>query len=76
MTRTRAPADRRRNVLRLTAAGRNAHARAVRAAGEAEDVFLEPLGPDDRATLRGLLDAVMRRRLPWLADEHHSPARG
>lgn len=76
MTRTRAPADRRRNVLRLTAAGRNAHARAVRAAGEAEDGFLEPLGPGDRATLRALLDAVMRRRLPWLADEHHTPTPG
>ena len=69
MTRTRDPADRRRNVLRLTAAGRTAHERAMGAAQAAEDGFLEALGPVERATLRALLTDVMRRRLPWLADE-------
>ena len=69
VTRTRDPADRRRNVLRLTAVGRTAHASAVRAAQAAEDAFLEALGPGERATLRALLNDVMRRRLPWLADE-------
>jgi DNA-binding MarR family transcriptional regulator len=68
MTRTRAPADRRRNVLRLTAAGRTARTRAVRAAGEAEDRFLGPLGLEERETLRALLDNIMRHRLAWLTD--------
>jgi DNA-binding MarR family transcriptional regulator len=73
MTRTRDPADRRRNVLRLTAAGRTAHTRAVRAAQAAEDAFLETLGSAERETLRTLLNDVMRRRLPWLADERTTP---
>ncbi|HWM20010.1 MAG TPA: hypothetical protein VNO51_10005 [Ilumatobacteraceae bacterium] len=68
MTRTRDPADRRRNVLRLTAVGRTSHTRAVRAARAAEDAFLEALGPSERETLRAMLDDVMRSRLPWLAD--------
>jgi DNA-binding MarR family transcriptional regulator len=74
MTRTRAPADRRRNVLGLTTSGRNAHARAVRAAAEAEDGFLEGLGQEERATLRALLETVMRRHHPWLADENRTRA--
>ena len=73
MTRTRDPADRRRNVLRLTAVGRTAHTRAMRAARAAEDGFLEALGAGERAKLRGLLTDVMRRRLPWLGDERRPP---
>jgi DNA-binding MarR family transcriptional regulator len=68
MTRTRDPADRRRNVLRLTAAGRTTQTRAVRAAQAAEDAFLEALGPRERETLRTMLNDVMRSRLPWLAE--------
>ena len=68
MTRTRDPADRRRNVLRLTAVGRTAHTSAVRAAQAAEDAFLEVLGPGERETLRTILNDVMRSRLPWLAE--------
>ena len=40
----------------------------MRAARGAEDAFLEAFGRSERETLRATLDAVMRSRLPWLAD--------
>ena len=66
MTRTRDPADRRRNVLGLTAEGHDLHGRAVKAAASAEAEFLAPLGSADREELRRLLHTVMRPRLRWL----------
>src|SRR6476619_5101680 len=54
LTRRRDPADRRRNVLALTAAGRRLHSRAVAAAAEAEAAFLDPLGPKQRKELQAL----------------------
>ncbi len=66
MTRTRDPADRRRNLLGLTAAGTALYEEAVAAAGAAEAAFLEPLSQDERTELRRLLHIVMAPRLPWL----------
>ena len=65
--RTRDPADRRRNMLGLTAAGTALHEEAVAAAGAAEAAFLEPLSQAQRTELRRLLHVVMAPRLPWLA---------
>jgi DNA-binding MarR family transcriptional regulator len=67
MTRTRDPADRRRNVLGLTSEGHELHARAVNAAASAEAEFLAPLGAAEREQLRLLLEKVMKPRLRWLA---------
>jgi DNA-binding MarR family transcriptional regulator len=66
MTRAKDPADRRRNVLSLTAKGRAAHDAAVAAASAAEDAFLAPLTPTQRAQLAKALRAVMSPRLGWL----------
>ena len=48
MTRTRDAADRRRNVLGLTDAGHDLHAKAVETAAVAEDQFLAPLSDAER----------------------------
>ena len=66
MTRSKDPADRRRNVLALTAEGTAVHDAAVAAAGRAEEAFLDPLTPRQRTELRTALRAVMAPRLPWL----------
>ena len=66
MTRRKDPADRRRNLLGLTAAGRAVHDKAIAAARRAEDAFLRPLSASQRRTLRTSLRAVMAPRLPWL----------
>ena len=66
MTRSRHPADRRRNVLALTDAGVAAHDSAVAAARRAEDAFLGPLTPRQRTELATALRAVMAPRLGWL----------
>jgi DNA-binding MarR family transcriptional regulator len=64
--RTKDPADRRRNILSLSADGIAVHDAAVAAAQRAEDSFLEPLTPRQRTQLRTTLRAVMAPRLPWL----------
>ena len=66
VSRERDPADRRRYVLSLTAAGRKLRARTESKVAEAEQDFLGPLPAHDRAHLRDLLEKVMRPRLPWL----------
>ena len=69
MVRRRDPADRRRNVLGLTATGRKLHRRAVDAAAAAEAAFLAPLSAAERKELQGLLHTTMQPRLRWLADD-------
>jgi DNA-binding MarR family transcriptional regulator len=66
VTRTKDPADRRRNLLALTAMGVDTHDAAVAAARRAEDAFLAPLTDRQRTQLRSALRAVMSPRLPWL----------
>jgi DNA-binding MarR family transcriptional regulator len=68
MTRSRHPADRRRNVLALTDAGIAAHDAAVAAARRAEDDFLAPLTARQRLELATALRAVMAPRLNWLEE--------
>ena len=69
VVRRRDPADRRRNVLGLTAAGRKLHRRAADAAAAAEAAFLAPLSGAERKQLQGLLRTTMQPRLRWLADD-------
>ena len=68
LTRRRDAADRRRNVLALTAAGRRLQGRAVAAAAKAEASFLAPLRPNQRKELQSLLHITMAPRLRWLDD--------
>lgn len=64
--RERDPADRRRSLLELTAAGRKLHTKAASAVATAEREFLGPLSGADRKVLRRLLVDIMQHRLPWL----------
>ena len=57
--RRRDPDDRRRHIVALTAAGRQALERAERAQESIEDEVLAALGPEDRAALRSLLSRVL-----------------
>ena len=57
--RRRDPADRRRHMVELTAAGRAAVERAERAREGIEDEVLSDLSPDERKTLRKLLGRVL-----------------
>jgi DNA-binding MarR family transcriptional regulator len=76
MTRSKDPADRRRNLLALTGRGVATHDAAVAAARRAEDGFLAPLTARQRTQLRDALRAVMAPRLPWLDAERSTPGRG
>jgi DNA-binding MarR family transcriptional regulator len=49
------PADRRKNVVELTASGRRLFRRALSASEEAERRFLAPLGEDEAARLKASL---------------------
>ena len=53
--RRRDPADRRRHIVDLTAAGRKALASADRAVESLEEEVLAALAPEEREALRGLL---------------------
>jgi DNA-binding MarR family transcriptional regulator len=57
--RRRDPADRRRHMVELTAAGRAAVERAEKAREGIEDDVLSDLSPDERKTLRKLLGRVL-----------------
>jgi DNA-binding MarR family transcriptional regulator len=57
--RRRDPADRRRHMVELTAAGRAAVERAEKAREGIEDDVLSDLSPDERKTLRKLLGSVL-----------------
>jgi MarR family transcriptional regulator, lower aerobic nicotinate degradation pathway regulator len=58
------PADRRRNVVRITAAGREHLARLDDLIATAQEEFLAPLSPVERALLVQLLTRIT---------EHHTP---
>jgi MarR family transcriptional regulator, temperature-dependent positive regulator of motility len=53
--RKRDPADRRRHIVEMTAAGQKALAKAERAMEGLEDAVLGALAPEERDQLRGLL---------------------
>jgi DNA-binding MarR family transcriptional regulator len=53
------PADRRRNIVTLTAAGVAQLARLERALGRAQDELLAPLSAEERQALTGLLARVL-----------------
>lgn len=55
------PADRRRNVVALTAAGRKALKKAKAASDEAERALLADLSPTEAKQLRDLLSRLARR---------------
>jgi DNA-binding MarR family transcriptional regulator len=59
VARARDERDRRRNVIRLTAAGRRALKRLDRRAQEAQAALLEPLSASERRTLERLLKRVV-----------------
>lgn len=58
------PADRRRNVVRITTAGREHLATLDALVTSAQEEFLAPLSPDERALLLRLLTRLT---------EHHTP---
>lgn len=57
--RRRDPNDRRRHIVEITAAGRRALEKADKARESLEDEVLRNLSPDDKKTLRGLLERVL-----------------
>jgi DNA-binding MarR family transcriptional regulator len=57
--RRRDPDDRRRHIVALTSAGREALERAERAQESIEDEVLANLGPEERATLKSLLGRAL-----------------
>ncbi len=57
-------ADRRKQTVGVTAAGRAARAEAAALLGRAEDAFLDPLPEADRETLNRLLRDLFRHRRP------------
>lgn len=59
--RRRDPADRRRHLVHITAAGRQALAHGEQAQETVEDDVLAALSPDERATLRDLLARALDR---------------
>lgn len=61
------PADRRRNIISLTAAGKRRLRRLEKRLAEAQDALLAPLSPDERQQLTALLAKLL---------DHHSPATG
>ncbi len=58
--RRRDPSDRRRHLVELTDAGRQALLTAERAQESIEEQVLAPLSSEERATLRDLLARVLR----------------
>ena len=57
--RRRDPNDRRRHIVEITAAGRRALERADKARDSLEDEVLTGLSPEERKTLRRLLERVL-----------------
>ena len=53
------PADRRKNTVELTVAGRDIRPRATRASLDAERRFLEPLGEADAERLKEALSTLI-----------------
>jgi DNA-binding MarR family transcriptional regulator len=61
------PADRRRNIITITPAGRRRLRRLEKQLSRTQDELLAPLSPDERAQLTQLLRRVL--------DHHSSPER-
>ena len=59
-SRVRDPHDRRRHIVQITPAGREALARAEKVQLAVEDEVLHALSDEERATLRELLDRALR----------------
>src|SRR2546430_266567 len=57
--RRRDPNDRRRHIVEITASGRRALERADKARESLEDEVLRALSPEERETVRGLLERVL-----------------
>lgn len=57
--RRRDPQDRRRHIVEMTAAGRRAIERADKARESLEDEVLATLSPEERKTLRRLVERVL-----------------
>jgi MarR family transcriptional regulator, temperature-dependent positive regulator of motility len=57
--RVRDPEDRRRHIVEITPEGKAALKQAERAMEDLEDEVLGALSPDERETLRGLLDRAL-----------------
>jgi DNA-binding MarR family transcriptional regulator len=57
--RRRDPQDRRRHIVEMTPAGRRALERADKARESLEDEVLAPLSPEERGTLRSLVQRVL-----------------
>jgi DNA-binding MarR family transcriptional regulator len=64
LARNRDPADRRRHVVTLTAAGKRHLDRAAEAQRQAEDAIFAGLSTEQRAQLRDLLIALRDSRTP------------
>ena len=62
--RRRDPADRRRQLVRMTAAGRKTLERLRRLSSQLEDDFLASLSDDERAQLHTLLLRLAEQHLP------------
>lgn len=69
VARKRDPADRRRHVVTLTAAGKRRLDRAAEAQRQAEDAMFAGLSTEQRAQLRDLLIALRDSRSGAAADE-------
>ncbi len=69
-TRLRDPHDRRRHVVQLTSAGREALARSEQAQAAIEDDVLHALDADERATLWQLLTRALQGAEPETAEPY------
>ena len=70
VTRLRDPSDRRRHLVRITPSGRAALSDAERAQAAIEDEVLAALDPDERGTLRELLNRALRSVEPTDAEAY------
>jgi DNA-binding MarR family transcriptional regulator len=73
--RRRDASDRRRHLVAITPAGRQALERAERAQESIEDDVLAALGPAERAALRDLLSRALEAPREVLADDEHVAVR-
>lgn len=69
-TRLRDPSDRRRHLVQITTAGRDALSVAERAQAAIEDEVLAALDADERRTLRELLNRALRSVEPTVEDAY------
>jgi DNA-binding MarR family transcriptional regulator len=68
IARRRDPADRRRHLVTLTPAGRDAVARLRTVSKQVDDEFFEPLSAQERKELFALLSRIARHHDPCFAE--------